>query len=73
VRVAFAAHPLMMGVRVVATGNHFVIDAAAGILVALVALVALALLPGARAYLRGDPPARDRGRRPPRLRICSGC
>ena len=50
VRWFFAAHPLLMALAVTVTGNHFLLDSLAGVLVALAALglrrVALLLRPG---------------------------
>ena len=46
-KVLAAAHPVLMTIAVIATGNHYLLDAIVGAVVALAALVRLALVRGA--------------------------
>jgi hypothetical protein len=51
-RAAGAAYPVFVLVVIVATGNHFFVDAAAGALVAAVALATTAFAPATAAHVR---------------------
>ena len=56
VRALFSLHPALMALTVVATGNHYLLDGAAGIAVVCIALALLARRPALRAYPRPLPP-----------------
>jgi hypothetical protein len=47
----FALHPVVMAIAVTATGNHYFLDALAGVLVAMLALGLLRVVPAARSCL----------------------
>ena len=48
----FAAHPVVMAVAVTATGNHYFLDSAAGVVVALAAIALWKLVQGRRLHPR---------------------
>ncbi|HET8750937.1 MAG TPA: phosphatase PAP2 family protein [Gaiellaceae bacterium] len=60
-RVAGAAYPVLVLFVIVATGNHFFFDAAAGAAVAVIALVGITLAPRLRAGRLRDHPATGAG------------
>jgi len=60
-RVVGALYPVFVLFVIVATGNHFFFDAAAGVIVAGIAFAVTGLAPRLRAVLRHWPPANEFG------------